>query len=736
MRVTRKQLKNILESMVKDYTKPSVDDFFDNLDMRRNLPSGIKKVDPSAISALRSGDYTLRESFAKLHEYTKIEMESGIFGSISDDVITLKYTSNRNPFLVAADYTAAYQAMHSSPPPAGFQDLLNNKMPNRANTASPPGAILDYTYPGLNSAGTNLNSYDLVMKMFIDKAGANPIATYNAIQNCNSHALSDADRVEVGFAGFLAASPGVSNVTHTAQNPGVDNTAEINGKLYKFEQKKAEGTDPNRNYNTTPVYNQTDKFYVFICTDRGYLIRSDILAVFEKITIPVDKLDPQGYTLPVGPEQVSADAQLLTPTQQLIVDATGTKLFELIKSVANSGTPLSNWWSQKIDSFGHKNTYSSSQLNSMTNLANIRGVNNAYASHMRALVLSIGVPQTLGELAQRLPSLTGPQIRGIANRIKLNQTVESVFNREKMSNKKQQFLNRNPYNITSSDSEEVISFAMAYHNAVNNNVMNLAKSMLPSTLSQKTRLGEPGSYISTSSSVSGASNMRVKVENEQAITDQKLITILNREDIPNIDKSIVIGKIVRQISSDLTETVYDQVTKDPNKKQKIDNAICDLLKGEIQIFDLEKNYDDIDPQNYDFYSKYPILSRFAAAFGARRSRQHHVTLQEIAENCLTPEQLYTIKIVTTTRNLIISIPDEENYDYIPTGLPFDDEDDDSSFFNFGDRGSSGKSLYESVLLDLMGAVAKKQRASKQPKKIKLTKRQLNSLLREIIERSK
>jgi hypothetical protein len=38
-------------------------------------------------------------------------------------------------------------------------------------------------------------------------------------------------------------------------------------------------------------------------------------------------------------------------------------------------------------------------------------------------------------------------------------------------------------------------------------------------------------------------------------------------------------------------------------------------------------------------------------------------------------------------------------------------------------------LYESILLDLMKASAKKQRAAQQPKKIKLTKRQLQELLR-------
>ena len=38
-------------------------------------------------------------------------------------------------------------------------------------------------------------------------------------------------------------------------------------------------------------------------------------------------------------------------------------------------------------------------------------------------------------------------------------------------------------------------------------------------------------------------------------------------------------------------------------------------------------------------------------------------------------------------------------------------------------------LYESILLDLMEASAKKQRATNQPKKIKLTKRQLQELMR-------
>ena len=38
-------------------------------------------------------------------------------------------------------------------------------------------------------------------------------------------------------------------------------------------------------------------------------------------------------------------------------------------------------------------------------------------------------------------------------------------------------------------------------------------------------------------------------------------------------------------------------------------------------------------------------------------------------------------------------------------------------------------LYESILLDLMEASAKKQRAANQPKKLKLTKRQLQELMR-------
>jgi len=39
------------------------------------------------------------------------------------------------------------------------------------------------------------------------------------------------------------------------------------------------------------------------------------------------------------------------------------------------------------------------------------------------------------------------------------------------------------------------------------------------------------------------------------------------------------------------------------------------------------------------------------------------------------------------------------------------------------------SLYESILHDLIGASAKKQRAANQPKKIKLTRRQLQELMR-------
>ena len=38
-------------------------------------------------------------------------------------------------------------------------------------------------------------------------------------------------------------------------------------------------------------------------------------------------------------------------------------------------------------------------------------------------------------------------------------------------------------------------------------------------------------------------------------------------------------------------------------------------------------------------------------------------------------------------------------------------------------------LYESILLDLMEASAKKQRSANKPKKIKLTKRQLQELMR-------
>jgi len=44
-------------------------------------------------------------------------------------------------------------------------------------------------------------------------------------------------------------------------------------------------------------------------------------------------------------------------------------------------------------------------------------------------------------------------------------------------------------------------------------------------------------------------------------------------------------------------------------------------------------------------------------------------------------------------------------------------------------------LYEAILTDLMEVSAKKQRAANQPKKIKLTKRSLNRLLRETIERA-
>lgn len=44
-------------------------------------------------------------------------------------------------------------------------------------------------------------------------------------------------------------------------------------------------------------------------------------------------------------------------------------------------------------------------------------------------------------------------------------------------------------------------------------------------------------------------------------------------------------------------------------------------------------------------------------------------------------------------------------------------------------------LYESILLDLMETSSKKQRAANQPKKLKLTKRRLNRLLRETIEKA-
>ena len=88
-KVTKRQLNKIIESMIKDPARPGVGDFFDNLDMRRNLPSGIIHVDPSAISALRSGDTTIQEAFSKLHEYTKIVMQSNAtLQSISDNLST------------------------------------------------------------------------------------------------------------------------------------------------------------------------------------------------------------------------------------------------------------------------------------------------------------------------------------------------------------------------------------------------------------------------------------------------------------------------------------------------------------------------------------------------------------------------------------------------------------------------------------------------------------------------
>ena len=166
---------------------------------------------------------------------------------------------------------------------------LNSDILNFINESE--GTVFNQESSKVHEPGDNI---DADQEKFYIPFPENPITanidnanSFNeVIDICNRYTFNkDGDRQEFIIAAGLywVGNEVKSNVT-AAGAPGEDIIIFLSGgEKFIFESKKSKDAEPNRVYSGSPPALKTNKFFVFTTSSRSYIIRSDLLFMWEQI---------------------------------------------------------------------------------------------------------------------------------------------------------------------------------------------------------------------------------------------------------------------------------------------------------------------------------------------------------------------------------------------------------------------------------------------------------------------